>query len=291
MTSEYFGPGYDPGLLENVPDFYLPERKEEVSMQDLGRLLCSLDLTTLSGDDSPSRVTELARRAHGPLSSNIVDHLTEMPFNHVASVCVFPAFVRIVKRELSGTEVQTATVAGGFPHGLTHGDAALAEIDACVRDGADEIDLVISRYTVLEEMWPEFHAQVYAARQQCEGKKLKVILSTGELGDHELIYRASMVAMMAGADFVKSSTGKEQVNATPEAAASMLMAIRDFYEKTGLPVGLKMAGGIRTVSDGCQYLDITRDILGTDWLRPTRFRIGASSLLDRIVAAMHERTL
>jgi deoxyribose-phosphate aldolase len=287
---DYFGEGFDPALLERVPEFALPERKEEVTMQDLGRLLCSLDLTTLAGDDSPERVTELARRAHAPLSSNIVDHLPESPHNHVAAVCVFPAFVRIVRRELSGTEVQTATVAGGFPHGLTHGEAAIAEVEACVRDGAEEIDLVISRYMALQELWKELHVQILMARQRCIGRKLKVILSTGDLGDHELIYRAAMVAMMAGADFVKSSTGKEPVNATPEAAASLLMAIRDYYEKTQRPVGLKMAGGIRTVSDAQQYQELTRNLLGEEWLRPARFRIGASSLLDRILAAMEERT-
>ena len=247
-------------------------------VDDLRLAVRCIDLTTLEGDDTRARVRALCAQARRPDAVNPM-------VGPVAAVCVYPAFVPLVAETLAGTGVKTASVAGAFPSG--HSDLAvrLADIEAAVESGADEIDIVIDRSALLEGRFDDVATELRAAREAAGDTHLKVILEVGELDDDRII-TASRLAMEAGADFIKTSTGKSRVSATPAAVWTMSEAIAAFAAETGRAVGLKVAGGVRTADDALGYLAVVRAVLGDDWLTPDRFRFGASSLLDALLTEL-----
>ena len=242
-----------------------------------------IDLTTLAGDDTPGRVHRLCLKARNPLREDIAEALglAERP-PHVAAVCVYPTMVAPAVRALSGSGIPVASVATGFPAGLTPLSLRLEEIRMAVADGAGEIDIVITRAHVLTQDWPALYDEVKAMREACGQAHLKAILATGDLKTLRNVYKASMVAMMAGADFIKTSTGKEEVNATLPVSLVMTRAIRDYKRLAGFDVGFKPAGGVRTAKDALNWLILMKEELGRDWLEPDLFRLGASALLADI---------
>ncbi|CAK1604098.1 unnamed protein product [Parnassius mnemosyne] len=247
-----------------------------------------IDLTTLSGDDTRSNVVRLCLKAANPISTSILKRLKLNDENKIrtAAVCVYPTRVAdardiIMKMGLTDT-IKIASVATGFPSGLYPLESRLQEIKFAVENGATEIDVVLDRSLVLMGKWETLFNEVVQMRKACGKVHLKVILGVGELGSYENVYKASMVSMMAGADFIKTSTGKEAVNATLPVGLVMCRAIRNFYLTTGVKVGLKPAGGIKTAEDAVNWLVLVHSELGAEWLRPELFRIGASSLLDVI---------
>ncbi|XP_046960849.1 deoxyribose-phosphate aldolase [Vanessa cardui] len=235
-----------------------------------------IDLTTLSGDDTRSNVTKLCVKAAYPLS--LKDNATQ-----TAAVCVYPNRVAdasdAIKKLGCTGRIQIASVATGFPSGLYPLQTRLLEIKLAVANGASEIDVVLDRSLVLMGKWETLYDEVLQMKKECGNAHLKVILGVGELGTYENVYNASMVSMMAGADFIKTSTGKEAVNATLPVGLVMCRAIRNFYQMTGTKVGLKPAGGIKTSEDAVNWLILIYTELGPEWLTPKLFRIGASSLL------------
>ena len=241
-----------------------------------------MDLTTLSGDDTPDRVARLCAKARRPLSDAAVEGLGLAQMPQVGAVCVYPTMIGPAVTALAGSGIPVASVATGFPAGLTPMPARLAEIRYAVEQGASEIDMVITRAHVFAGNWAALHDEIAAMREACGSAHLKVILATGDLATLRNVYAASMVAMQAGADFIKTSTGKEAVNATLPVSLVMLRAIRDHGAATGHRVGFKPAGGLKTAKDALAWQVLMREELGRDWLRPDLFRIGASSLLGDI---------
>ncbi|MGH7591798.1 MAG: deoxyribose-phosphate aldolase [Gemmatimonadales bacterium] len=247
------------------------------------RAITLMDLTTLSGDDTPGRVRRLCAKARQPVRPDLLELLgAESLRIKVAAVCVYHAMVPTAVEALAGSGIPVAAVSTGFPAGLSAFETRLAEIHASVEAGAEEIDIVITRGHVLNEDWPALYEEVRAFREACGDAHMKAILATGELATLRNVARASMVCMMAGADFIKTSTGKEPVNATLPVGLVMARCIRDYLERTGYWVGLKPAGGIRTAKDSLDWLMMMKDELGDAWLRPELFRFGASSLLTDI---------
>jgi deoxyribose-phosphate aldolase len=236
----------------------------------------TIDLTTLEGADTPGKVRALCARALHPDP----DDPTLPP---VAAVCVYGSLVAVAAEKLRGTPVRVASVAGAFPSGQSHLEDRLEEIRHAVADGADEIDIVLNRGALLSGHLDVVHDEIVASKAACGDAHLKTILETGELGSYEMVRLASMVAMAAGSDVIKTSTGKLPVSATPAVALCMAEAIRDFADQTGGTVGLKLAGGIRTSKQALGYLAIVAETLGVDWLTPERFRLGASTLLNDLV--------
>ncbi|XP_074125056.1 deoxyribose-phosphate aldolase [Sminthopsis crassicaudata] len=244
-----------------------------------------IDLTTLSGDDTSSNVRRLCYKAKYPIREDLLKALNMQDKGiTTAAVCVYPARVCDAVKALkdAGCDIPVASVATGFPAGQTHLKTRLGEIRLAVEDGAKEIDVVINRSLVLAGQWKALYDEICQFRKACGDAHLKTILATGELGSLTNVYRASMIAMMAGSDFIKTSTGKETVNATFPVAIVMVRAIRDFYWKTGKKIGFKPAGGIRTAKDALAWLSLIKEELGDDWLKPELFRIGASTLLSDI---------
>ncbi len=240
-----------------------------------------IDLTTLSGDDTPDRVARLCAKARQPVDAGDlalmgVEHLT------TGAVCVYPTMVAAAKRALEGVGIPVASVATGFPAGLMPLDLRLAEIRYALDQGADEIDIVISRALALRGEWAALYDEICAMREACGHARMKAILATGELKTLTNVAKASHVAMQAGADFIKTSTGKEPVNATLPVSLVMLRAIRDYRDRTGFAVGFKPAGGLKTARDALNWQVLMAEELGRDWLAPGLFRIGASSLLGDI---------
>lgn len=246
----------------------------------LVRAIECIDLTTLAGDDTPGRVERLCAKARNPLRADLVAALGLKDYRlTTGAVCVYPAMVASAVRALEGSGIPVASVATGFPAGLTPMHERLAEIRYAVGEGAEEIDIVISRRHVLTGDWGALYEEVRKMRETCGNAHMKAILSTGELKTLTNVYKASMVSMMAGADFVKTSTGMEAVNATLPVSLVMVRAVRDFLEFTGYACGFKPAGGIRTAKDAIAWLILMKEELGNDWLMPDLFRFGASSLL------------
>jgi deoxyribose-phosphate aldolase len=242
-----------------------------------------MDLTTLSGDDTPGRVRRLCAKARMPIRSDVLEAFGAGSLDiTVAAVCIYHAFLETAKHALAGSGIPVAVVSTGFPAGLSPFSVRVREIEASVAAGADEIDIVITRAHVLTGNWKALYDEVRAFREACGSAHLKTILGTGELGTLRDVARASVVCMMAGADFVKTSTGKETVNATLPVGLVMARAIRDFRERTGHLVGLKPAGGIRTAKQALDWLGLLKEELGDRWLRPDLFRFGASALLADI---------
>jgi deoxyribose-phosphate aldolase len=234
------------------------------------------DLTTLEGADTPGKVLALCAKARRPDPAD-----PGVP--PVAAVCVYPPLVPVARRALAGTGILVASVATAFPSGQASLEVRLADVAAAVAAGADEIDMVINRGAFLAGRYREVHDEIRAVREAAAGLHLKVILETGELGTLDNVRAASLIAMAAGADFVKTSTGKISPAATLPVALVMLEAIRDFHAETGRAVGFKAAGGIRTAKEAVAHLVLVAETLGPEWLTPGRYRLGASSLLNDIL--------
>ncbi len=234
-----------------------------------------IDLTTLEGMDTPGKVRMLCRKA---LQPHVGSGLPP-----VAAVCVYPTLVPVAKEELKGTGVKVAAVATGFPSGQTFFSLKLQEVRETVAAGADEIDMVINRNAFLKGDYSRVYDEIAAVKEACGSAHLKVILETGELQTYDQVRKASRIAMDAGADFIKTSTGKLSKAATLPVTLVMLEAIRDFYLETGKKVGMKPAGGIRTAKQAWQYLVLVKETLGDLWLTPDLFRLGASSLLNDVI--------
>ena len=247
------------------------------------KAISCIDLTTLAGDDTPGRVKRLCAKARRPLRDDLISALglEEQP-PMTGAVCVYPTMVGAAVAALEGSGIPVASVATGFPAGLTPLKQRLEEIRYAVSEGAREIDIVITREHVLLQNWTALYDEVRQMREACGDAHLKAILATGDLKTLRNVYRASVVSMMAGADFIKTSTGKEDVNATLPVSLVMCRAIRDYEALTGFKIGFKPAGGLRTAKDAVNWLILMKEELGRDWLEPNLFRIGASSLLGDI---------
>jgi deoxyribose-phosphate aldolase len=248
----------------------------------LVKALQCIDLTTLAGDDTPGRVHRLCAKAKRPLRDDIVAGLGLAAMPVVGAVCVYPTMVPHAVKALEGSGIPVASVATGFPAGLTPLPQRLAEIRYCVEMGAKEIDIVIHRAQVLTQDWTALYDEVAAMREACGEAHMKAILATGDLKTLRNVYKASMVAMQAGADFIKTSTGKEDVNATLPVSLTMVRALRDYGDLTGFQIGFKPAGGLKTAKDAMNWLILMKEELGRRWLEPDLFRIGASSMLGDI---------
>lgn len=257
--------------------------KKEHQAAWLLKAIACMDLTTLSGDDTYARVRRLCAKARQPISPQLERQLGIESLNlHTGAVCVYHEMIATAVDALEGSGIPVAAVSTGFPAGLSPHRLKLMEIEDSVAAGAKEIDIVISRRHVLNANWQALYEEMREFRASCGSAHVKAILATGELGTLSNVARASWVCMMAGADFIKTSTGKESVNATLPFSLVMLRAIRDYHTATGFKIGYKPAGGISKAKDSIAYLSLVKEELGNDWLSPTLFRFGASSLLGDI---------
>ncbi len=272
------------GVAERVARFKTRSIKKGAKVEALCHALSMMDLTTLEGQDTPGKVRQLCQKARLPHAA-----LPDLP--QVAAVCVYPTMVKVAREALAGTPIAVASVATGFPSGMTELRLRLQETRRAVAAGADEIDMVISRGAFLAGEYQRVFDEIVAVKEACGPAHLKVILETGELNTLDNVRRASVLAMYAGADFIKTSTGKVQPAATMEVTLVMLQAIRDFYYDTGIQVGMKPAGGIATAKLAIHYLVMLRETLGQAWMTPKWFRFGASSLAnDVLMQLIKERT-
>lgn len=264
----------------------LPARrtvKKEWQAAWLLRAITCIDLTTLAGDDTPGNVRRLCAKARQPVRGDILNALGVAHLGiHTGAVCVYHNLVPVAVEALAGSGIPVAAVSTGFPAAQNPLPLKIEEIRASVAAGAQEIDIVISRAHVLTGNWQALYDEVRAFREACGDAHMKTILATGELGTLRNVARASQVCMMAGADFIKTSTGKESVNATLPVSLVMVRAIREYFEATGYRVGFKPAGGIRTAKQSLDWLILMKEELGDEWLRSDLFRIGASGLLTDI---------
>lgn len=256
--------------------------KKEAKLQGLRMVVSMTDLTTLEGKDSPGKVAGLCRKAITPSPG-----LEGVP--SVAAVCVYPSYVAQAKQALAGTAVQVASVATAFPSGQAPLDLRLEEVRRVVAAGADEVDMVISRGALLAGRTEQVADEIRATKEACGAAHLKVILETGELETYDLVRLASDLAIEAGADFIKTSTGKVSPAATMGVTLVMLEAIRDHARATGMRIGMKPAGGIRTAKEALHYLVMVKETLGEDWLTPSLFRFGASSLLNDVLIQLQKQ--
>src|SRR3984957_11014570 len=250
--------------------------KRDAKLWALTMAVRMVDLTTLEGADTPGKVRDLCAKARRPDPSD-----PAVP--PVAAVCIYPDLVREARAGVAGTKIAVASVATAFPSGRASLAVKLADVADAVNAGADEVDMVIDRGAFLAGRYGQVYEEIRAVREACGSAHLKVILETGELATLDNVCRASWLAMLAGADFIKTSTGKVSPAATPPVALVMLAAVRDFAEATGRRVGVKVAGGVRTAKDAIRYLVLVRETAGPEWLSPALFRIGASSLLNDLL--------
>jgi len=255
--------------------------KKDFQAAWLCKAISCIDLTTLSGDDTTGRVGRLAAKARQPVAPALLDALGMQGLT-VGAVCVYHEMVAAAVEALDGSGIPVAAVSTGFPAGLSPWHLRVAEIGESVRAGAKEIDIVISRRHVLTGNWQALYDEMREMRAECGQAHVKAILATGELGTLRNVARASLICMMAGADFIKTSTGKEAVNATLPVTLTMIRCIRDYEARTGIKVGYKPAGGISKAKDALLYQAMMKDELGHPWLQPDLFRFGASSLLGDI---------
>jgi deoxyribose-phosphate aldolase len=257
--------------------------KKEWQAAWLLRAITLMDLTTLNSDDTPGRVERLCAKARHPITQEIIDGYDIAGLRIVpAAVCVYHAFVGTAVKALEGSGIPVAVVSTAFPHGLAPLDTKLREIEESVAAGAKEIDIVIERQMVLNGDWQALYDQIKAFRKACGDAHIKTILGTGELATLTNVAKASLVCMLAGADFIKTSTGKEKVNADLKTSLAMIRMIRWFAEETGVEIGYKPAGGISSAKTALDYMALMKEELGTHWLQPHLFRFGASSLLTDI---------
>ncbi|NCE72211.1 deoxyribose-phosphate aldolase [Odoribacter sp. Z80] len=251
------------------------EIKQVYCAENLEFCLSCIDYTTLKLTDTEKSVKVFV--------TELLKKLKKFNLREVAAVCVFPNFARVVREALQETGIQTAVVAGNFPSSQTFTEIKLAECKMAISAGAQEVDVVISVGDMLEKNYEKVFRELKAIRKVCETVRLKVILETGELKDVETIFYASLIAAYAGADFIKTSTGKVPVNATPESVYVMCEAIKQYFAQTGRRVGLKVAGGVSKAQNAIRYVTIVNHVLGSEWLTPYYFRIGASMLMDDVV--------
>ncbi len=270
------------GVEERVARLQSRSIKKDSKMQALKLALSMIDLTTLSGQDTPGKVRQLCAKARRP-------HAGRGDLPSVAAVCVYPNMVSVANEALQGTDIKVAAVATGFPSGQTQPALKIAETRYAVSEGADEIDMVISRGAFLRGDYQCVSEEIAAVKEACGGAHLKVILETGELASLDQVRRASDLAMHAGADFIKTSTGKVQPAATLPVTLVMLEAIRDYYYLTGRKVGMKPAGGISTSKLALQYLVMVKETLGQGWLNKDYFRFGASSLANDLLMQIRKQ--
>ena len=257
--------------------------KKEWQAAWLLKAIRCMDLTTLSSDDTPDRVRRLCSKALRPLKQELTNDLGITSLNlTVGAVCVYHALVETAAKALKGSNILVAAVSTGFPHGLSPLPRRIEEIRDSVSAGALEIDIVITRAHVFSGNWEALYQEIKSFREACGDSHLKTILGTGELGSLRNVAKASLVCMMAGADFIKTSTGKEPQNATLPVSLVMLRMIRDYHQKTGHKVGFKPAGGIRTAKQALEWQILMKEELGREWLEPELFRFGASGLLTDI---------
>ena len=256
--------------------------KRESKIFALELAIRMMDLTTLEGADTPGKVRALCTKAMYPDPGD-----ASVP--HVAAVCIYPSLVPVARRALKGSAVKVASVATAFPSGQAPLEVKLADVRAAVEAGADEIDMVIDRGAFLSGRIGDVHEEVVAVKDACGGAHLKVILETGELGTYDAVRKASLVAIAGGADFIKTSTGKVSPAATLPVTLCMLEVIRDVHDETGLVIGMKPAGGIRTAKQAVQYLCVLHETLGPEWLTPDLFRFGASSLLNDVLLQLRKQ--
>ena len=272
------------GVVERVDSLKRRSIKRESKLWALDLAIRMMDLTTLEGKDTPGKVRALCQKAMRP-------HPGDASIPSVAAICIYPALIAEARDALRGSSVKVASVATGFPSGQTFRDVKIAETQAATEAGADEIDMVIDRGAFLAGDLQTVFEEIVEVKESCGDAHLKVILETGELETFDNVRRASVLAMAAGADFIKTSTGKVTPAATLPVTLVMLEAIRDFEHATGRAVGMKPAGGIRTAKDAIQYLVVLYETLGPRWMTPDRFRFGASSLLNDVLMQIEkERT-
>ena len=264
------------GIVDRVTRLNARSIKKDSKQSALSLALSMIDLTTLEGMDTPGKVRQLCYKAR-----HLHDTLADIPT--VAAICIYPALVRVAKEALIGSNISVASVATGFPSGQTDFDSRLEEIQFAIDEGADEVDMVISRGKFLSGDFQTVFDEVSQAKRMCGEVHLKVILETSELSTLDNVRRASEITMAAGADFIKTSTGKTKCGATQPVTLVMLEAIRDFYLKTNTKVGIKPAGGISDAKTAVRYLVMVKETLGKDWLSPNLFRFGASTLINDIL--------
>jgi deoxyribose-phosphate aldolase len=264
------------GLEERAASLAKRSIKRESKLWALDLAIRCMDLTTLEGMDTPGKVVAMCAKAVRP-------DPTDPTIPSVAAVCIYPELVPVAAGQLKGTGIHVASVAGAFPSGLGPLKERLAEIRAAVAMGADEIDIVLNRSAFLSGRYRQAFEEVAASKEASGGAHLKTILEVGELGSYDQIRRASVLAMAAGSDFIKTSTGKVGTGATLPAALCMMEAARDFSHETGRPVGIKVAGGVRQSKQAIQYLVLLYETLGSEWMTPDLFRIGASTLLNDVL--------
>lgn len=256
--------------------------KKEHQAAFLVNAIRCIDLTTLAGDDTPARVERLCAKARRPIGDETLAGLGLRDMPRVGAVCVYPTMVAPAVRALGNSGIPVASVATGFPAGLMPLDLRLAEIRYAVDMGAQEIDIVITRAHVFSADWAALYDEIAAMREACGAAHMKAILATGDLATLTNVYAASIVAMQAGADFIKTSTGKEGVNATLPVSLTMLRALRDYGQRTGQRIGFKPAGGMRSAKDAIAWQTLMLEEMGRDWVEPDLFRLGASSMLGDI---------
>jgi len=270
------------GVKERAARFQTRSIKKESKIEALHMVLSMIDLTTLEGMDTPGKVKQLCQKA-----IHLHDAVPDLP--HVAAVCVYPTMVVVAKKALGDHNINVASVATAFPSGMAPRQIKLEETRIAVDDGADEIDMVISRGAFLQGEYGFVFDEIAAIKEACGKAHLKVILETGELGTLDRVRRASVLAMHAGADFIKTSTGKIQPAATLPVTLVMLQAIRDFYYKTGKMIGMKPAGGISNSKLAIHYLVMLRETLGSAWMTPEWYRFGASSLANDVLMQLQKQ--
>jgi deoxyribose-phosphate aldolase len=272
------------GIEERVESLKRRSIKRESKLWALDLTIRMIDLTTLEGKDTEGKVRQLCAKGRRP-------DPTDPSIPSVAAICIYPTLISTAKRALAGSGVKVASVATGFPSGQTFTEVKLTETRQSVEAGADEIDMVIDRGAFLQGDYRTVFEEIVAVKEACGDAHLKVILETGELETYDNVRRASILAMAAGADFIKTSTGKVQPASTLPVTLVMLEAIRDFERRTGRSVGMKSAGGIRTAKEAIQYLTVVYETLGPRWMTPDRFRFGASTLLNDVLMQIRkERT-
>ncbi|TXF77810.1 deoxyribose-phosphate aldolase [Chryseobacterium sp.] len=257
--------------------------KKEFQVAWLLKAISMIDLTTLAGDDTRGNVMRLCEKAKNPVRYDLLEKLGMQNAGlTTGAVCVYHNLIPFAKEALKGTDIPIAAVSTGFPAGKISMEEKISEIKRSVAAGASEIDIVISRDLVLESKWKELYNEIKLCREACGDAHMKTILATGEIPTYTKVAKASWVAMMAGSDFIKTSTGKESVNATLAVSLVMIRCIREYYELTGVKVGYKPAGGIQKAKQALDYLILIKEELGNEWLTPELFRFGASSLLGDI---------
>ncbi len=271
------------GVNERVARFQTRSIKKSSKVEALKLILSMIDLTTLEGQDTPGKVTQLCQKA-----IHLHDAMPGLP--HVAAVCVYPTMVLVAKKALAGHDINIASVATAFPSGMSTLSVKLDDTRMAVKAGATEIDMVISRGKFLAGDYRYVFDEIVAVKEACGDAHLKVILETGELGTLDRVRKASVLAMYAGADFIKTSTGKIQPAATMQVTLVMLQAIRDFYRDTGKMIGMKPAGGISTAKLAVHYLVMLRETLGNAWMTPEWFRFGASTLANDVLMQLMKQS-